>query len=132
MDPILNTLETALDGAAKRQQIIANNIANVNTPHYKRQDVDFTETLRRKLDKKEELKLETTTENHISGEQDSGHTDFRIETVSTNNYRNDKNNVDIDVEMAELAKNNIYYNTITQQLSNKFEMLKNVISKGGE
>lgn len=132
MSSIVNFLETALDGTMKRQRVIANNIANVDTPHYKRKDVNFTETLKKELGKGEKLKLKTTDPGHVSEQNSTGQSNFKIEEANDRSYRNDENNVDIDVEMAEMAKNNIYYSTITQQLNGKFSNLKDVISKGGE
>lgn len=127
-----------LDGASLKQKALSDNIANVNTPDYKRKDVDFLKTLKNKVkeNKEESLKLEQTSGNHFSRESSfnslqSGSNDFKISTDNSTSFRNDGNNVDVDVEMTELAKNQIYYNTLTRQINNKFSMIKNVIDKGG-
>ena len=134
MDTI-NLLGLGLDGAYKRQEAISNNIANANTPEYKRKDVNFLSTLKDKVNNdKTNLNLKRTSRKHLSGKPGglSGRTQFEIKTQQGTSFRNDGNNVDIDVEMTELAKNNIYFNTLTNQINNKFSMLKNVISKGGK
>ena len=46
----INILDKAADASSLRQQAIANNLANVDTPNYKRQDVDFESTLIREMD----------------------------------------------------------------------------------
>ena len=138
MNQLVNFLKTGLDGAMMRQKAISNNISNVDTPNYKRQDVNFKETLKEKvksLDKSDShLSLTNTNQKHIdnTGSLSARGQNFKVATDKTGNYRNDRNNVDIDVEMAEMAKNQIYYNTLAQQVSNKFNMLNKVVDKGGQ
>ena len=132
MNSVINLLKLGLDGASSRQEALSNNIANVNTPDYKRKDVDFLSTLKSKVKEAEgeELKLNRTSGKHLARNQNRF--DLNIHASGGTTYRNDGNNVDIDVEMTELAKNQIYYNTLTRQLNNKFSMIKDVISKGGK
>lgn len=154
MESIIDLLELGLDGASLRQKALANNIANVNTPDYKRKDVDFISTLKSIVDKSNNqparsfhklsdlanlslkstnLSLKTTDESHLKGANSTKSFQsikpFKQVTISDTSYRNDGNNVDIDVEMAELAKNNIYYNTLVQQINERFKNLKDVITK---
>ena len=132
---MINYLKRALDGAGARQKAISNNIANVNTPGYKRKDVDFLSTLKNKVESDNKtLNLKRTNNQHLTatGNLNSARTKFEITTEQGTSFKNDDNNVDVDVEMTELAKNNIYYNTLTNQINTKFSMLKNVISKGGK
>lgn len=155
MEPIIDLLELGLDGASLRQKALANNIANVNTPDYKRKDVDFISTLKSIVDKSNNqlaevshkladlanlslkstnISLKTTDESHLKGansiKSSQSIKPFKQITVLDTSYRNDGNNVDIDVEMAELAKNNIYYNTLAQQINERFKNLNDVITKG--
>ena len=130
---LIGLLESGLDGAYKRQELISNNIANVNTPNYKRQDISFKEALRKEYEgenrSKNRLSLNVTNKNHRALSSDR--LSLNIETDSGLNYKNDKNNVDIDTEMVESTKNNLYYNTLTKQLNSKFDILRNVIERGG-
>ncbi len=130
MEPIIDFLKTGLDGAQLRQKAISNNIANVDTPKYKRKDVDFQKQLESavKNQNKNNSKLKLTHPGHRPGRKSNINFEMREES---GNYRNDENNVDVDVEMAELAKNQLYYNTLSQQLGTKFNQLGNVIDKGG-
>ena len=134
---LINLIQNGLDGSYKRQQVISNNIANVNTPDYKRKNVDFLKTLKSHYrnetinSNNDQTIIETTDQKHIPA-NNSKDISFKAEIHNQTKFRNDGNNVDIDVEMAELAKNNIYYNTLVKQLNSKFSMLKNVINKGGK
>ncbi|MGM0445240.1 MAG: flagellar basal body rod protein FlgB [Bacillota bacterium] len=139
MNSIINILEFGLDGSYARHKALSNNIANVSTPNYKREDVNFIDVLNDNIGKLKKnnsgssTSLKSTNPNHISA---SNNTSNRIRFKATNHtnttYRNDQNNVDIDSEMAKLSKNNLYYNTLTQRISGKFGMLQEVIQKGSE
>ncbi|MFW6287674.1 MAG: flagellar basal body rod protein FlgB [bacterium] len=133
MISFINFLKTGLDGSARRQRALANNIANVNTPDYKRKDVNFVSTLKKEssnLSRSNKLSLETTDDGHIK--HPAGTSSFKNINILNTSSRNDGNNVDAEHEMAEIAKNNIYYNTMAQQASDRFSMINNVITKGGQ
>ncbi len=126
-----NLLEKSLNASWARNEVISQNLANVDTPNYKRKDVTFEQYLNESLDSR---KLEgiTTDERHIPIKsknidkikpeitQDNSDTSMRI----------DGNNVDIDSEMAYLAKNTIQYNSLIQMINNSYSKIKNVISEG--
>ena len=131
MNNTMQLLARGLDGAMMRQQAINNNIANINTPGYKRRDINFEEVLSRELQEKEgRTPLRTTHRGHSPGvgfSRDS----FNTERLSEFSYKNDGGSVDVDTEMANLAKNNIYYTSLVGQLSTRFSMLNTVIERGG-
>ncbi len=123
-------LEKALDAAWMRNETISNNIANVNTPGYKKSYVKFEELLAGAVDqfqisgiKKDErfLPIGKDTKSTISPE---------IVQEEFTSMRRDGNNVDADVEMAELAKNTIKYNALITQMSKEFSKIKYAISGG--
>ena len=60
----------------------------------------------------------------------NGFPDAKINTITQTSYRTDGNNVDIDTEMAGMAKNNIYYNAVVQQVAGYFSGLRSVIKEG--
>ncbi|MDU4959915.1 MAG: flagellar basal body rod protein FlgB [Sporomusaceae bacterium] len=125
-------LEKAISAASVRHKVIADNIANVNTPQFKRSEVQFEDVLREKLDASTEkrLPLAMTHERHLNRPGQSNPDLLRIRTVTENSFRTDGNNVDIDVEMANMAKNTIYYDATVQQLSRYFSSIKSVINGG--
>jgi flagellar basal-body rod protein FlgB len=127
----LISLKKALDAASLRQKVIANNIANVDTPGFKRADVAFEDELRAALEVQEKLEMQTTHPKHISNKRKNlEDVNPRVITQSDTTYRNDLNNVDIEQEMAKLTENNIIYNTIAQLISEKLRMLRTTIQEG--
>lgn len=116
----MNVLDKALDASWTRNSVIANNIANVDTPGFKRQDVKFEEYLLNEVGYTDDLDSEVarTDLDNLSA---MTYTDYG--NVS---YRLDGNNVDIDTENAELAKNQIKYYTMLDSTSQEFSRLKTV------
>lgn len=131
MSSNVNLMSQGLDGALNRQKLLTNNIANVSTPNYKRKDVDFITVLKNQVEQRSSLSLETTDDQHIVGSNESKKS-FSKFFLKDTSYRNDKNNVDIDVEMGEATKNGIYYYTLTKQINEEFRILKDIIAKGGK
>ena len=123
----IHSLEKALDYSALRQKAISNNIANVDTPNYKAQDVSFKKLLAEET--VSQLRANRTNEKHFEFTS-SQRSSSSLVTKNDTDYNHNGNNVDIDKEMALLAENQIYYNAITQRISGKFNTLKTVV-KGG-
>jgi len=114
-----NNLEKSLDAAWLRNDIISQNIANGDTPNYKRKEVKFEEFLN------SELKYSRIS-NGKSRLEGSG--DIKVvEDNSNYSYRLDGNNVDIEREMANLAVNTLRYNTLIQRISGQFNKIRTVI-----
>jgi len=124
-----NVLEKALGASALRHKIISNNIANVNTPEFKRSSVLFEERLAEALNETKATPARTNPR-HLAGHNGGGDFNPVIVTETTTSIRADGNNVDIDAEMASLAKNNIYYNAVAKELSRYFSNLKAAINEG--
>ena len=121
----INILGKAADGAWARNEAISNNIANVDTPGYKRQDVSFETELQHALKASKYRSLDSKVAEanlHLNRLEPRAYTD-----IPNWSYRMDKNNVDVDTENVELASNQIKYNGITTSLDNEFKNLKTVI-----
>lgn len=125
----LSALEQGINAASLRHKVISNNIANVNTPGFKKSEVVFESLLQEALDEKGRLPLAQTNSRHMQGGEVSSKAPV-IETVNSTSFRTDGNNVDIDIEMANLAKNNIYYNSLVTQLGKYFTSIKSAINEG--
>jgi flagellar basal-body rod protein FlgB len=120
----INVLDKAADAANSRNEIISNNIANVDTPNYKRKDVSFQSYLEQALIGGEPLDERVSEINtHLSDFGGLIYTDS-----STLSYRLDGNNVDIDTESAMLAENQIRYNALVEQIGQEFARYKTVLS----
>jgi flagellar basal-body rod protein FlgB len=95
----MNLLSRLLDTASMRQNVIAQNVANVNTPGYSAQEVAFEEALRQAFGNHEAGGVVPKPE---------------IITGAGGTAREDGNNVDVDLEMARLQKNALYFKVYTQ------------------
>ncbi|MCX8093287.1 MAG: flagellar basal body rod protein FlgB [Candidatus Goldbacteria bacterium] len=131
---IFQVLEKSLNAASLQHQMISNNIANVDTPGFKRSEVVFQNKLAQVLGFKEAnyLPLKVTHKNHISIVPELTIDDINPEIVTKTetSLRTDENNVDIDFEMAKMAENTAYYSSLAQLTSLKFKELISVITEG--
>lgn len=125
--PLMIMLEKKLDAAALRQKVIANNLANVDTPGFKKSNVEFEDILRQ-AQNKDSLRLRTTDSRHIDFSINIQAAQARVVIDNSTTLRNDGNNVDIDSEMTALAKNAIDYQAISQILGNKYSGRKKLVS----
>ena len=114
----VNVLGKAADASWTRNDILANNIANADTPGFKRKDVQF----------------ETYLKNAVAGTDSLNETVANIELNCTTytdqanlSYRYDGNNVDINTENVELAKNQLKYYTLMNSMSQEFSRLKSAL-----
>lgn len=133
LDKTFNILIQGMDGASLRHQVLSNNIANIDTPDFKRQDVDFVSQLKREMASNmsggSPLVLTRTNERHVTSKGEA-HGQARIVTTD-GRVREDGNNINIDAEMAKKAENEIYYNFLASSVINKYKLIANAI-KGGE
>lgn len=123
---LINLLEKAMNGSALRHSVLANNIANVNTPGFKRGDLDFRSCFDEAMES--QLGLETTSPLHIKRLNKKNSPEIIIDTQTS--LRNDGNNVDVDIELATMAENNLYFNSLAQLLSSQLSMLRQAIAEG--
>ncbi|MBN2158358.1 MAG: flagellar basal body rod protein FlgB [Spirochaetes bacterium] len=123
-------LERGLDVESLRRKVISNNISNVDVPHFKRSEVNFESELKRAImDRKEKenrLPALMTDERHIPFfiPRDIMAVRPRINLDYNTTSRNDGNNVDVEKEMVDAAKNLMRYNAFTNNLNHNFRMLK--------
>lgn len=120
----INLFTKAADASWKRETVISNNIANVNTPGYKRKDLNFQGVLTEELGRCKHESLDSKV-----SDVDLSRLDPQIYVDSANySYRMDGNNVDIDTENVELASEQIRYEGLTDCINSEFERMKAVIS----
>ena len=123
----INALDNTADVSWQRQTLILNNMANDETPGYKRQDIEFESVLRKEL-----LDVhETSLERAVNKLDDDGHKVEGIEYTDYGHYsyRLDGNNVDMDTENVELASETLRYQALMTSTTNEFNRFKSVISK---
>ncbi len=122
-DPVFGYIKKALDIASIRANLIASNIANADTPHYRAKHIPFKDVL---SIKSEELKLKATDPRHIQPPETLSY----LIKSSPGDYteRNDQNNVKLDTEMTMLAKNTLLIKALTAFEKYKFNQYMDIIS----
>jgi len=126
-----NLLEKGLDTTWLKMEVSAQNISNVDTPGYDAKRVEFDAEFARALRGEKPFGMKATRDKHfVIPEADP----MRVKpvVVSDTHYvkRMDDNNVDIDREMVDMAKNTIQYNALVQKMNKEFSKLKLVIREG--
>lgn len=121
----VNVLKSAADASWLREEVLTNNIANVDTPGYKRQDVEFATYLRAAISSSGDVGSTLTQKIN-----DVDLSKVRTRTYRDNtylSYRLDGNNVDLATENVELAAEQINYNALIDSMNNEFTRMKAVI-----
>jgi flagellar basal-body rod protein FlgB len=123
-----NLMERSLDASALRQKVIANNVANVDTPHFKRSDVLFEEVLHNEMSPSTPsiVGYRTDPRHFLIGKASTSVTP-EIKTDENSTINNNLNNVDMDYEMSLMAKNQLNYNVVVQQMSSEFKRMHTAI-----
>jgi len=111
-----------MDAATKQQQTLAKNIANQHTAGYMREEVDF-DSLIRGLTDEHSIRMESNRSDHLMSMRERQNVE--IEPIKTNTpiKPGEINNVDIDQEMAETARTQLYYAMLAKRMKNKFHKL---------
>ena len=119
----INVVDRALDASYLRETVIANNIANVDTPYYKRKDVNFQDVLDDAIDSAKYMTIDQAVTSINTDDLNP------IEYTDAENfsYRIDRNNVDIDTENAELASEQLRYQALIQSANLDFSRFRSVI-----
>lgn len=122
----INILDKAADAAWLRNNAISNNIANADTPGYKRQDVAFETELRRALGDSHFETMDAKVSD--VNQRELGRINPTVYTEQADHsYRLDGNNVDIDTENVYLAENQLTYNALLDSINSEFKNLKMVL-----
>jgi flagellar basal-body rod protein FlgB len=123
-------LEKALDASWMKNEVISNNIANVNTPGFKKSSVRFEDQMASATSEFQLGSIQKDSKFLPIGNDSRSISSPEIVQESFTSVRKDGNNVDVDVEMAELAKNTIKFNAIISQISRQFNNIRNAINEG--
>lgn len=121
----INIMDKAADASWLRETALTNNVANMDTPGYKRQDVDFESVLKRELGSSRYSSLDKRVRElntDLSGLEVSTYTDS-----ANYSYRLDGNNVDPDTEPVELASEQLRYEMITRAITDEFARMQAVL-----
>ncbi|HKM00037.1 MAG TPA: flagellar basal body rod protein FlgB [Mobilitalea sp.] len=117
----INVLDKAADASWEREEVLSNNLANVDTPGYKRKDVQFESYLMTALVGDNSLD-KRVAEARLDSLNSGVYTDY-----ANLSYRLDGNNVDVDTESANLAQNQIRYYALLDSMTQEFSRIKSVL-----
>lgn len=119
----INVLDKAADASWLREATITNNLANVDTPGFKRKDVDFEGVLKTELGRSKYVTLDQKVKdlhmNHLNATAYMDSSNF--------SYRLDGNNVDVDTEQVELASEQLRYTALTDSITHEISRFKSVL-----
>ena len=119
----INVLDKAADASWLRNELISNNIANQDTPGYKRTDVDFESQLSQALKNQKYTSIDAKVKNvelsRLNGKIYTDYGDF--------SYRMDENNVDPEQEQVKLAANQLKYQGLIEAMTKEFANIKSVL-----
>ncbi|WP_211230114.1 flagellar basal body rod protein FlgB [Desulfovirgula thermocuniculi] len=124
---VFTALKKQLDAAALTQRVIAHNVANANTPGYKKLSVSFAEELRRALGEDGSLPLLTSDPRHIEAPVALARLEPMVVREEGTTMSSSGNNVDIDQEMVNLAANVLVYQATARALGDRLALLQYVI-----
>ena len=123
-DNSIRAAQLALDGLSKQQQVISRNLANVDTPGYQAETVNFEDTLKQALNEGPTLAMKVTNTSHLGSPEQS--TGFTSTLRPGGTERADQNNVDVDTEMLDMSEAGIQYQAVSQAISQKLLLLKSL------
>jgi flagellar basal-body rod protein FlgB len=131
IDPMM-ILQKSMDALAVQHEVIANNLANIETPGFKRSEVSFQDKLKAVLNVNEPSALWRTNPKHFPIVEKATLDGFKptITTITDTIGRNDGNNVDLEMESAKLAENNLLYNSLADVTGRYIANLKHAITEG--
>ena len=142
VDPTMKILSQALDGLTDRQAVISSNLANIDTPNYQPQSLDFETALKSEIASMNgspdcalapstgpaaNVAMKTTDRLHFSEPASTGGSSSAATTGVDENIRNDGNKVDLETQMTALSESQIKYEADSRLISSKFTQLYDVL-----
>lgn len=131
LDKTTNGLERALDLQWRRNEALASNIANIDTPQYRAADLNFAGALERAFSE-HDTQLDVSNKQHLRLGQNSASIEGAPHLAAdlSGATRADGNNVDLDIQMGKMAQNSGHFNTTSTMLRLKLKLLDTVIREG--
>jgi len=127
----VSILEKALDLRSKKHNVIASNIANMDTPDYKAFDLVIEKELQKATGKGNSISLNKTNKAHMQSRRSKADgVSVQIDDTQGLSLRGDGNTVDLDKQMGNMAENTLMYKAAAQMIQSKFQGLKSVIQGG--
>ncbi|ABX32378.1 flagellar basal-body rod protein FlgB [Petrotoga mobilis SJ95] len=123
-------IPNTMDALSLRQNVISQNIANYETPGYKRKYVDFENELQKALSEDSALTLKVNRDQHINNTLSLGKIQPNIQIDNSKSLRDDGNNVDPDMELVRMTQNTLKYNTLSRLTTYAIQRYETAIRGG--
>jgi len=123
-------IPNTMDALSLRQNVISQNIANYETPGYKRKYVDFENELQKALSEDSALTLKVNRDQHINNTLSLGKIQPNIQIDDSKSLRDDGNNVDPDMELVRMTQNTLKYNTLSRLMTYAIQRYETAIRGG--
>lgn len=122
----LSVYTQALNLRVQRHQLLASNVANADTPHYKARDIDFNKAIQTAMSGRAGgVTMARTAAGHLpGGAAGAGLVQYRREVQSAV----DGNTVDMDVERAQMAENAMHYEILTKLIGDRIQGMRSAIA----
>ena len=125
LDREIGFMEKGLKLRSQRQQVLATNIANADTPNYKAQDIDFNKAMKSALSGSgTNSGLVTTNPRHVT---DVSQGAAQVQARKQLQNSADANTVDMDVEQSQFAENALQYETLVTLINSNFKNINSVM-----
>lgn len=129
-EPMIDAMGSYLTRLSKRQQMVASNVANIDTPGYRTKDISFHATMEELLSQNSVPLQASRPEHNAMRNTTFALLEPEVFEVRGLPMRADRNNVDIDREMLKLGETSFAYSLVTQLLRGKFKTLSSAINDG--
>jgi len=123
-------IPNTMDALSLRQNVISQNIANYETPGYKRKYVDFENELQKALSEDSALTLKVNRGQHINNTLSLEKIQPNIQIDDSKSLRDDGNNVDPDMELVRMTQNTLKYNTLSRLMTYAIQRYETAIRGG--
>jgi len=123
-------IEKGMDLRLQRQNLLASNLANVNTPGYRRKDITFEDKLRSAMEMKG-MSVSRTSENHLGGGRNLVAVAPDLVIPARTAINNDLNSVDMESELSQMSRNRLLYEVLIQAMTKKMQLLEYTIREAG-
>ncbi len=124
---VTDLLFNQLSFRGDKQHVISSNIANINTPGYKTKDLAFDNEIK-KIEQNNDLKMFATNSKHLNGMMDTPKVNEpRLVEVQGLEEQNDGNNVNLDTQMSEMAKNKMIFDALQSSIKKDSRLFRSVI-----
>lgn len=131
-DKDISLMSKVMDMQLQRQNVVTSNLANVKTPGYKARKLMFEDELQSALGLDAKGKLSRTSEGHMPAVFNAEGFSAEFETAFKPRIIHGEDRVNMDTEMATMAKVNLHYSALTTVMRSKFEGLKSIIMEGAK